>query len=268
MDEQNAVETLLADETSQTYLGRWNRLVSTTNWEKGRIIHEWRTALVDSGAPAQQYSDEAWSRLVGNVSSQHVGRLRRVHQQFAEVRDTYPGLYWSHFQAALDWDDAEMWLEGAVQNGWSVADMRRKRWQVGGAVADLEPRDGEIVSAELDEDYTPPPAGELHRVRDVGQSQADAQRSADDVAVSDEPAASAQGVPFDPDAFDLPAAAPQVRPFAEMPVLPDDLAEALEGFKLAILRHKMAGWHDVSCDDVLACLDALRQLALAPSDAE
>jgi hypothetical protein len=55
-----------------------------------------------------------------------------------------------------------------------------------------------------------------------------------------------------------------VRPFADLKELPEDLAEAFEAFKLAILRHKMADWQDISCKDVLASLDALKQLVLAP----
>ena len=115
------------------YLGRWNRLVSTTNWEKGRIVAEWREALIEAGAPAAAYSDEAWSRRVGSVTPQHTGRLRRVYQRFASMREAYPGLYWSHFQAALDWDDAEMWLEGAVQNRWSISQMQGERSRTLGA---------------------------------------------------------------------------------------------------------------------------------------
>ena len=56
------------DATSLSFVGRWNRLVSTTNWEKGRIISEWRARLIDADAPVQSYSDEAWSRRAGNVS--------------------------------------------------------------------------------------------------------------------------------------------------------------------------------------------------------
>ena len=29
-------------EDSSPFVGRWNELVSTTNWEKGRLIGEWR----------------------------------------------------------------------------------------------------------------------------------------------------------------------------------------------------------------------------------
>ncbi len=127
-------QATLALEASTEYVGRWNRLVSTTNWEKGRIIHEWRAALRQSGAPPADSTDDAWSRQVGGVSPQHVGRLRRVFERFGAVFTQYGGLYWSHFHAALDWPDAEMYLEGAVQNGWSVPEMRNQRWEaMGGA---------------------------------------------------------------------------------------------------------------------------------------
>ena len=106
--EQGGAGPAAMEETSLEFLGQWQRLVSTTNWEKGRIICLWRQALIDSSADWQEYSDEAWSRRVGNVSGQHVGRLRRVYERFGEPRETYPGLYWSHFQAAMDWPDAEL----------------------------------------------------------------------------------------------------------------------------------------------------------------
>ena len=46
-----------------------------------------------------------------------------------------------------------------------------------------------------------------------------------------------------------------------------DLAEAFEAYKLAILRHKLAGWLEISRDDVLGTLDALKQLAVTPTGA-
>jgi hypothetical protein len=56
-----------------------------------------------------------------------------------------------------------------------------------------------------------------------------------------------------------------VRPFENLAELPDDLADAFESFKLAILRHKSAGWAEITRDDVLASLDSLKALAIAPS---
>lgn len=261
-----AASTDALDAATQPYLGRWNKLVSTTNWEKGRIICEWRRALVEAHAPANDYSDEAWGRRVGNVTGQHVGRLRRTFDRFGAAYETYAGLYWSHFQTALDWQDAEMWLEGAVQNGWSVSDMRAQRWEAIGAPAELKPSDQDVIVAEVDDDYTPVDdsqaareAGSAARERAENSDRFDPDRSQAD--------AHERGVPFDVDST-VSSAAPQppARPFADLAELPSDLAQAFDAFKLAILHHKMAGWQEVSRDDVIASLDALEQLALADAE--
>lgn len=241
---------------SAPYVGRWNRLISTTNWEKGRIICQWRQALIDAGAPPAAYADEAWSRRVGNVSGQHVGRLRRVFERFGQTAGDYPGLYWSHFQASLDWHDAEMWLEGAVQNGWSVAQMRQTRWQTLGAPPDQTPRPQDIVASEMDEDAEP---ADESGVRVIGEALG--------VVAPVEPGDGAVEAPWEEPARSDPgetAAAP-VRPFEHLPPLPEDLGEAFEAMKLAILHHRLAGWQEISCGEVLAALDALKQFALAPA---
>jgi hypothetical protein len=224
---------------SQPYVGRWNHLVSTTNWEKGRIIVQWREALAAQGLPASEYSDEAWSRLVGGVSGQHVGRLRRVYQRFHTVREQFAGLYWSHFQAALDWDDAEMWLEGARASGWSVAQMRQTRGETLGKVEADRPRREDEIAAEMDEDaesnsQTLPAAlrgeyaevtGPLHDGPDFGDAEPPPREALD------------EGEPFGAER----APVELVRPFESLPDLPDDLAEALEHMKLALLRDQPAG---------------------------
>jgi hypothetical protein len=269
MEDQQTVETFVVDEAGREYLGQWNRLVSTTNWEKGRIISHWRQALLAAGAVAQAYSDEAWSQHVGNVSGQHVDRLRRVYERFGPVRNDYNGLYWSHFQAALDWDDAEMWLEGAVQNRWSISQMRYQRWEVLGKPAGQQPGDDEIVTAELDEDSHEPASaplsetasGTIDAVRDLAGGP-DFNQGPDfgEEPGTTETYGSMTGVPFDAPFADADESGPPV--FADLPELPDDLAQAFESYKLAILRHKVAGWSEISRDDVVASLEALRRLAL------
>ena len=57
------------------------------------------------------------------------------------------------------------------------------------------------------------------------------------------------------------------RPFENLPVLPADLRDAFDGFKLAIIHHRISNWQEVRLADVLATLEALRQLALAPAEA-
>lgn len=272
MDREN--EATIADEqASQSYLGQWNRLISTTNWEKGRIIHEWRAALMESGTAATDYSDENWSRMVGGVTGQHTGRLRRVFERFGDVYRQYDGLFWSHFQASLDWEDAEMWLEGSIQNHWSVSAMRRERWETMGAVVGEEPRVEDILAVEVDEDFSDDDDAGGDRSPDSEQ------RAADGMPAE---ARSPAGPDFG-DEHDVPprdtetgdadyeaasgdeARDDSVRPFADLAELPEDLTTAFEAFQLAILRHKSQQWQEISLDDVLASLDALKAMALAPA---
>ena len=262
-------------EASQPFVGRWIHLVSTTNWEKGRIIAQWRGTLSARELPMLEFSDEAWARLVGGVTGQHAGRLRRVFTRFGDSCAQYAGLYWSHFQAALDWADAEMWLEGAVQNGWSVSAMRRSRWETLGALPEEAPRAEDVVASETDEDFEPArketPSTITGQYKDIqsdgsqgpnfgdgpdfGDAESGRESSNGNLATRTETQSSA-------DDDELAA----VRPFENLPPLPDDVADAFEQFKLVILRHKAEQWSDISRDDLLASLDSLKQLALTPGD--
>lgn len=251
------------DEFHVPFVGRWQNLVSTTNWEKGRIILQWRLQLIDQGRDGGDYSDEAWSRVVGGVSPQHVGRLRRVYERFGENHESFAGLYWTHFLAAMDWDDAELWLEGAVQNRWSAPKMRAARWEATGADEEEQTAAEPLVEEEFDGDVDPAFAESTARTIDgeptpVSAADADDVNAAFDESAPWEPGAEGD----DSDSVDAPEL---VQPFAGLPSLPPDLDEALEVCRAAILRHKMNHWRDVSADDVLAHLDGLKQLALAPS---
>ena len=266
--DSDTADFTLSDETiaaSQKHIGQWNDLVSTTNWEKGRVICKWRKERMDAGADAREYSDEAWSRLVNDVTSQHVGRLRRTYQKHGNNHQKYKGLYWSHFYATLDWEDAEMWLEGAVQNDWSVSKMRHQRWETLGKVESDRPRESDIVTAEVDEglyvaqdtdeiaaskeNFTTEPLregpdfGGDDEVTQVSENTANVKTKDEDTSEKIDP----------------------VRPFANLPEnLPEDIVDAMEAYKLAIVRLKMAEWGECSADDVLYTLDALKVLVTAP----
>jgi len=277
--------TQVVEKASEPYIGQWNRLVSTTNWEKGRIIHEWRSALMASAAPTTEYSDEAWSRLVGGVTGQHAGRLRRVYERYGAVFADYEGLFWSHFQATLDWADAEMWLEGAVQNNWSVSRMRQQRWETMGGVKEEEPRSDDIVAAELDEDFAAvvdvangdDESGDVtiesvegtqtaHARELSAQDFDDEPRSPAGPDFGDEDDSSHGHGEFEAGGFSDAPTATAVAPhrlLANLAPLPDDLAQAFESFQLAMLRHKGNLWADVSLETVLAYLDALKGMAQA-----
>jgi hypothetical protein len=257
-----------ADDVASKFVGQWSRLVSTTNWEKGRIICAWREALELAGATVTEYSDEAWAQLVGGVTSQHVGRLRRVFVRFGPVFDQYAGLYWSHFQAGLDWEDAEMWFEGAILNGWSVSQMRGKRWETHGNAGD-PPADE--AGAPFDEDAAASEEGEPASSRlaptkaSTATIDADEEEAESDAEESDDASSSSS----ESSDYESPAASPaksRSRLNVEVGDLPDDIADAFEAFKLAIIAQRRLSWSETTPEAVIECLDALRSLALAPSD--
>ena len=278
-EETTAADSRLIDELSVDSIGRWNRLISRTNWEKGDVIRRWRTHLKDAGLPNSAYSDEAWSRRVGNVSPQHVGRLRRVFERFGTTGEQYPSLYWSHFQAALDWDDAEMWLEGANLNQWSVATMRLKRWETLGAPADMKPKDKDIILAELDEDVSP--FNDSQTILEGTESRIEPaeknRKSPDDADWGDipfDPQDSQDGKPdkkgknmVETDASEvLTTGEALAKLIAIVKDLPSDLCEAFEQLKVAVLSHKLSGWKEVDKRHILTCLDVMRDVVAAKED--
>lgn len=284
-----AVATNIPESIADPFVGRWNRLISSTNWEKGRIISQWRTALIESGAATTEFSDEVWAKRVGGVTASHVGRLRRVHDVFGASYETYQGLYWTHFLVALDWDDAPLWLEGAAQSGWSISQMRAQRWEATGGDEQDRPSDAEPQSSELDEDFDDTMVGganENNRGKEFTQP---AQGGGSTKEYGDGPGAigsgpavegpdfgdedslnrlsddfhqnATPGQPAKDDQSETPP--PLVQPFAGLPELPNDLADAVELLKLAVLRHKTAGWKDVGADVVLEYLKAFNVLVEA-----
>ncbi|NNE00707.1 MAG: hypothetical protein HKN47_25610 [Pirellulaceae bacterium] len=261
-DAQAAADDPKALEIAQPFVGQWNELISTTNWEKGRIISEWRTALIDAEAESNQYSDEAWARRVGGVTAPHVGRLRRVYDRYGSTYETYNGLYWTHFLAALDWDDAPLWLEGASQEGWSIASMREKRWQENGAVESQRPSDSQIVEVDTDEDVVMPTQGGGRTKQYGDQPDAAAGKTYENADFGDEEELSSMtggtGLSTTDDAD-----APTVQPFAGLPELPDDLSDAIETLKLTVLRHKTTGWQDTNPQTIQKYLDAVAVLMTA-----
>ena len=252
--------TATVSDNTIPFVGQWRQLISTTNWEKGRIIQSWRESMEAAQADEASYTDEAWSQIVGGVTPQHVGRLRRVYARFHDSYEEYQGLYWSHFCAAIDWEDAEMWLEGAVQNGWSVSQMRNQRWETLGSIAQDKPKPDDIVASEPVEET----------VAELDEAAPVAPQILDDAALElVQPAGEPTEDVSDPSltvfsSEDEPSA-PAIQPFAALAELPEDLATAFEDFKLAILHHKMSGWQEISQADVLAAIDSLHSLALAPS---
>jgi hypothetical protein len=250
---------------SEPFVGQWNKLISQTNWEKGRIISEWRSALIESGAAAASFSDDAWSKRVGGVTSQHVGRLRRVFDRFGNSQSSYQGLYWTHFLAAIDWDDAELWLEGAVRSGWSISEMRKTRWESSGSDPKHAPRDEELITSESEEafDALTRQADDVESDRSYEDGISTSKTYEDaDFGDSDEGnLGSDAGAKSAVQSAE--AGQPAMKnPFADLPQLPPDVFDAMEQFKLSIIRHRATQWSDVSQKAMLDAIEALRQFAM------
>ena len=266
----------VSDAASKPFVGRWLKLASETNWEKGRIILEWRNALIASEASSSQYSDEAWANRVGFVTCQHVGRLRRVYERFGETYNEYPKLYWSHFWAAIDWDDAELWLEGASSSRWSITQMCRMRAESmrlpeGQTALGFVASETQRIESETDDGFlesTSSATGEQSKGRESTSDQDD-----------DSPNRSKEGFESrplneDPDFGDQDIQAtgnstPTLQstdddpivsrnPFEGLGKIPLDIVEALDPLKLSILRYRSNQWQGFSKQQMLDLIEALK----------
>ena len=266
----NQENSPLVDQLSEPIVGKWNVLVSQTNWEKGALILHWRNELIAANLPNTAYSDETWARLVGNVSSQHVGKLRRVAERFGSTNQNFAGLYWSHFNTALDWGDAELWLEGAVQNGWSVAQMKMQRWEALGATDEQKPQEEDIYVADFDEGTPQPLPDRIEgRTAEIGAAGAGFNpSSAAAPNPSTEPSKKKEQTKKDKakqteSNVNVPRVGELLMSLKEISEFPADLADSLEPLKVAILSHKLAGWKSISAEQVCQSLEALKMLTIA-----
>lgn len=259
----------LIDEIASEYVGFWNLLVSKTNWEKGKVIHSWRARLQEAGFPRRVCSDDAISQRIGNVSPQHVGRLRRVYERFGE-EEMLPNLYWSHYQAALDWDDADEWLQKASEEQLSVAQTRLARWEEYGASPQTKPKDEEVVSEERDEDVNPYYDSDAQEVV-AGQKtkwtkeDADKDKKKTKSSKNDGPLGefADETEPWEKEGATSFTTAEVLDAFANLDPLPADFADAFESLKVAILTRKLEKWPDVDQLLVARYLSEIKRLLVS-----
>jgi hypothetical protein len=256
------------EEVSNDFISSWNRLISMTNWEKGKLIHNWRAKLLENGLPRLVYSDESLAKRLGNVSGQHIGRLRRVYERFHSTFASYHGLFWSHFQAVLDWDDGEAWLADASANQWSVATMRLQRWEAIGSPVGQKPNDADIILSEPDEDVNP--YNDSDTVLDGNRKSVEPNRDKDKKKKGEggnhgsgsggSTGDGSGGTDQDFGNFSSPAEA--FSQMKQMKDLPEDLREAFEQLKIVILSHKVSGWREVEPQRILTFLNAMKVVVM------
>src|SRR3954447_26418874 len=107
-------------ETEHDLISRAQVAVSQCNWVVGECAQTWTQKY------ARGRTDGDFAALLGLTADQ-VYQRRRVWETFADVYASYPGLKWSHFYAALNWDDAPECLQWADENQSTVAEM--KAWR-------------------------------------------------------------------------------------------------------------------------------------------
>ncbi|MBS7336504.1 MAG: hypothetical protein KIG81_01435 [Thermoguttaceae bacterium] len=262
----------LIDEIASEFVGFWNVLVSKTNWEKGKVVHSWRTKLQEAGLPRRIYSDEAIAQRIGGVSPQHVGRLRRVYERCG-AEPPLPNLYWSHYQAALDWDDADEWLQRASQEKLSVAQTRVARWEKYGPTLQTPPRDDADADVVEDEDVNPfddsnaPISGKPTETTKEKDDDLEPKKAAKKKSKKDDSAAlgefSGETEPWETEDRPKILTASVLSELGALDELPADLMEAIEALKVAILTRKVENWSDVTPVLVASYLSSLKKLLVA-----
>jgi hypothetical protein len=115
-----AAEVRQDTESEAAIVQRVKAALSASNWAVGEGASLWTARW------AKGRTDEDFGNAVG-LSGDKVSQCRRVWDRFRTEQDTYPKLSWSHFYAAVAWDDASECLEWASGMDATVAEM--KAWR-------------------------------------------------------------------------------------------------------------------------------------------
>lgn len=107
-------------ETEDQLIQRAQRALSRCNWEIGECAAAWTKRF------ARGRTDADFGAAVG-LSGDQVYQRRRVWETFHDVHERYEELKWSHFYAALNWDDSAECLQWAQDMSATVAEM--KAWR-------------------------------------------------------------------------------------------------------------------------------------------
>lgn len=141
-----------AKETEAELIQRAQFALSSCNWEVGECAALWTKRF------ARGRTDADFANLIG-LSGDQVYQRRRVWETFADVQANYPALKWSHFYAALTWEDAAECLQWAQEIQATVAEM--KAWR-------RAQRGEDLSVAAADEPYSLL-LGETVAVREPGE---------------------------------------------------------------------------------------------------
>lgn len=132
---QSAVSTV-TDETEEGLIQTAQRAISHCRWIVGECASKW------TQRHARGRTDADFGTLVG-LSGDQIYQRRRVWETFSDVREQFTALKWSHFYAALNWDDAADCLQWAEETQSTVAEMKAWRRALRGEDLTSEPEAAE-----------------------------------------------------------------------------------------------------------------------------
>jgi hypothetical protein len=159
--------------------------------------------------------------------------------------------------------------------------MRIQRWEAIGAPEELKPRSEDVLTAELDDDVNPRNDSFASKtdnstevkIREIGAA---------DIVDGFEPSNLSSPTNDNESKTKKKQKKSETKQYDSIPAgkilqtgevltnlsnnsatLPNDLAEATESFKVAILNHKLASWQEVSVEVVMSCLDSLQALVIS-----
>jgi hypothetical protein len=239
-------------ETEADLVVRAQLSISHCQWEVGECAALWTKRF------ARGRTDVDFAQLIG-LSPDQVYQRRRVWETFSDVSTSFPSLKWSHFYAALNWDDAAECLQWAQDIGATVAEMRA--WRRAQRGEDLSEPSADAV------EWLP---GEAVMVRAPGaDGEAESRtgsRSGDLVPVAAGVARSADEVgeyaPFHDGAITPPTEAPaKERPAPTVDQLVRRMTTALERCVAAIDGSFKKHFAEIPAKDRRRFLKAIEQLA-------
>jgi hypothetical protein len=127
----SARPSLVVTESEQELVTQAQLAVSQCNWVVGECAAKWTHKY------AKGRTDADFAGKVG-LSADEVFQRRRVCEKFGDIHHKYPALKWSHFYAALNWDDAADCFSWTLENEATVAEMKAWRRAIRGEDLSVE----------------------------------------------------------------------------------------------------------------------------------
>lgn len=138
-------------ETEQQLIERAQDALNQCNWVIGECAAQWTQRY------AKGRTDADFGGKIG-LSGDQVYQRRRVWETFSDVRTEYQNVRWSHFYAALNWDDAAECLQWADEMQATVAEMKAwRRAQLGEDLSEQALEDPPFAESAIE--YLTPTAG-------------------------------------------------------------------------------------------------------------